>query len=72
MQFEIIVVDNFSLQINGLREELEQFFGKDLMASQDMSRIVSPYHFARLVKLLDEDRVSDKIVFGGQRDENQL
>ncbi|KAI4336469.1 hypothetical protein L6164_014991 [Bauhinia variegata] len=58
--------------INALKDELEQFFGRDLMKSKDMSRIVSPSHFARLVKLLDEDQVSDKIVFGGQRDENQL
>lgn len=37
-----------------------------------MSRIVSPAQFARLVKLLDEDKVLDKIVLGGQRDEKKL
>ncbi|KAJ1405025.1 Aldehyde/histidinol dehydrogenase [Sesbania bispinosa] len=58
--------------INALKEELEQCFGKDLMESKDMSRIVSPAQFARLVKLLDEDKVSDKIVLGGQRDEKKL
>ncbi|KAJ1387792.1 Zinc finger, RING-CH-type [Sesbania bispinosa] len=58
--------------INALKEELEQCFGKDLMESKDMSRIVSPTQFARLVKLLDEDKVSDKIVLGGQRDEKKL
>ncbi|KAJ1386632.1 Aldehyde/histidinol dehydrogenase [Sesbania bispinosa] len=58
--------------INALKEELEQFFGKDPLQSKDMSRIVSPFHFARLVKLLDEDKVSDKIVLGGQKDEMQL
>ncbi|XP_061346796.1 aldehyde dehydrogenase family 3 member H1-like [Gastrolobium bilobum] len=56
--------------INALKEELEQFFGKDPMESKDMSRIVSPTQFARLVRLLDE--VSDKIVLGGQRDEKKL
>ncbi|KAJ1391514.1 Aldehyde/histidinol dehydrogenase [Sesbania bispinosa] len=61
-----------STLINALKEELEQFFGKDPLQSKDMSRIVSPFHFARLVKLLDEDKVSDKIVLGGQKDEMQL
>lgn len=59
-------------QIDSLIYELEQFFGKDPMESNDISRIVSSSHFARLVKLLDEDKVSDKVVLGGQRDENQL
>ncbi|KAK7358782.1 hypothetical protein VNO77_00721 [Canavalia gladiata] len=60
------------LLINALKEELEQFFGKNPMESKDMSRIVSPNQFARLVKLLDEDKVSDKVVLGGQRDEKKL
>lgn len=42
------------------------------MESKDMSRIVNLFHFKRLVNLLDEDRVSEKIVFGGQRDEKLL
>ncbi|XP_061360008.1 aldehyde dehydrogenase family 3 member I1, chloroplastic-like isoform X2 [Gastrolobium bilobum] len=58
--------------INALKEELEQFFGNDPMESKDMSRIVSPTQFARLVKLLDEDKVSGKIILGGQKDEKQL
>ncbi|XP_027340669.1 aldehyde dehydrogenase family 3 member I1, chloroplastic-like isoform X3 [Abrus precatorius] len=58
--------------INVLKEELEQFFGKDPIESKDMSRIVSPNQFARLVKLMDEGKVSDKIVLGGQRDEEKL
>ncbi|XP_068470613.1 aldehyde dehydrogenase family 3 member H1-like isoform X2 [Phaseolus vulgaris] len=58
--------------ISALKEELEQFFGKDPLESKDMSRIVSPNQFARLVKLLDEDKVSGKIVLGGQRDEKKL
>lgn len=59
-------------QIDSIRYELEQFFGKDPMESKDISRIVSSSQFARLIKLLDEDKVSDKVVLGGQRDENQL
>ncbi|WJX47803.1 Aldehyde dehydrogenase 3 member I1, chloroplastic, variant 2 [Trifolium repens] len=58
--------------IAALKEELENFFGKDPIESKDMSRIVSPTQFARLLKLLDEDKASDKIVLGGQRDEKKL
>ncbi|KAI9114336.1 hypothetical protein K1719_014564 [Acacia pycnantha] len=58
--------------INALKDELEQCFGKNPMESNDMSRIVSPSQFGRLVKLLEEDKVSDKIVLGGQKDESKL
>ncbi|KAK9266228.1 hypothetical protein L1049_012432 [Liquidambar formosana] len=58
--------------IDALRDELEEFFGKNPMESKDLSRIVNAYHFIRLTKLLDEAKVSDKIVLGGQRDEKQL
>lgn len=37
-----------------------------------MSRIVNLFHFKRLVNLLDEDRVRDKIILGGERDEKLL
>ncbi|TXG60258.1 hypothetical protein EZV62_014831 [Acer yangbiense] len=58
--------------IDALRQEVEEFFGKDPMGSKDISRIVNSFHFDRLASLLDEDKVSDKIVYGGQKDENQL
>ena len=61
-----------ALQIDALRYELEQFFGKDPMESKDISRIVSSSQFARLEKLMDDDKVSDKIILGGRRDVNQL
>ena len=60
------------VQIDALRQEVEEFFGKDPMESKDISRIVNSFHFNRLASLLDEDKVSDKIVYGGQKDENQL
>ncbi|KAB1210493.1 Aldehyde dehydrogenase family 3 member I1, chloroplastic [Morella rubra] len=72
VDYIITTKDFASKLIDSLRYELEQFFGQDPMKSQDISRIVSSSHFARLVQLLDEDNVSDKVVFGGQRDENQL
>jgi aldehyde dehydrogenase (NAD+) len=55
-----------------LKNELDIFFGKDPMQSRDISRIVNSFHFKRLLKLLDEDKVSDKIVHGGQKDEKRL
>lgn len=69
----IITTKDFSTKlIDSLRIELEVFFGKNPIESKDLSRIVNPFHFARLASLLDEDKVSDKIVYGGQRDEKQL
>nr|DAD39733.1 TPA_asm: hypothetical protein HUJ06_014056 [Nelumbo nucifera] len=58
--------------IDGLKNILEEFFGKDPLESKDLSRIVNSNHFSRLAKLLDEDKVSGKIVHGGQRDETRL
>ncbi|KAF8405705.1 hypothetical protein HHK36_007782 [Tetracentron sinense] len=58
--------------IDALKCELEKFFGKDPLESKDLSRIVNSNHFARVRKLLDDDKVSDKIVHGGQRDETSL
>lgn len=60
------------LQIDALKHELEKFYGKDPLETKDLSRIVNSNHFARLTKLLDEDKVSNKIVHGGQRDKTQL
>ncbi|KAK4762501.1 hypothetical protein SAY86_008269 [Trapa natans] len=58
--------------IDALKQALEESFGENPMESKDMSRIVNLFHFKRLVGLLDEDQVTDKIVLGGQRDEKLL
>ncbi|KAM7499399.1 hypothetical protein LguiA_023813 [Lonicera macranthoides] len=58
--------------IDALRSELKEFFGENPMKSKDISRIVNLYHFTRLTKLMDEDKVSDKVVLGGQRNEKLL
>ncbi|GFY87482.1 aldehyde dehydrogenase 3I1 [Actinidia rufa] len=47
----------------------DQNFGENLKESKDLSRIVNLYHFTRLSKLMDEDKVFDKIVLVGQRNE---
>lgn len=61
-----------SFQVDAFKFSLEKFYGKDPQESKDLSRIVNSNHFARLTRLLDDDKVSDKVVHGGQRDEKQL
>ncbi|TYG78900.1 hypothetical protein ES288_D02G098200v1 [Gossypium darwinii] len=58
--------------IDSFKYELERFYGKNPLESKDLSRIVNSNHFARLSKLLDEDKVSSKIVHGGERDKENL
>ncbi|KAI5589235.1 hypothetical protein BDE02_05G148700 [Populus trichocarpa] len=58
--------------VDSLKKELEAFYGKNPLESKDLSRIVNSNHFSRLTKLLDEDKVSGKIVYGGERDEANL
>ncbi|KAI8531357.1 hypothetical protein RHMOL_Rhmol11G0130300 [Rhododendron molle] len=69
----IITTKDFAPKlIDALKLELEKFFGKDPLISEDLSRIVSSNHFARLTKILDEDKVSGKIVHGGRRNKDSL
>lgn len=58
--------------MDALKSELEKFYGKNPLESKDISRIVNSNHFARLIKLLDDDKVSGKIVYGGEKDESKL
>ncbi|KAE8817876.1 aldehyde dehydrogenase family 3 member H1-like [Hordeum vulgare] len=58
--------------VESLKKVLDKFYGKDPLLSADLSRVVNVDHFNRLKGLMDEEMVSDKIVFGGQRDEQQL
>lgn len=55
-----------------MKVTLEKFYGKEPLESSDLARIVNSNHFARLIRLLDDDMVSSKIVHGGQRDEKRL
>uniref|UniRef100_A0A0D6R2D4 Aldehyde dehydrogenase n=1 Tax=Araucaria cunninghamii TaxID=56994 RepID=A0A0D6R2D4_ARACU len=69
----IITVESFAPKlVDALKNTLEKFFGKDALQSADMSRIVNFSHFVRLTRLLDDPKVSDKIIHGGQRDEKHL
>ncbi|XP_050876299.1 betaine aldehyde dehydrogenase, chloroplastic [Lathyrus oleraceus] len=58
--------------VDALKTELENCFGKNPIESNDLSRIVNSNHFARLLKFLDDDKVSGKIVYGGEKDESKL
>lgn len=58
--------------LEAMKDTLEKFYGKNSLESEDLSRIVNSNHFVRLMRLLDDDMVSDKIVYGGQHDEKRL
>ncbi|KAK9535742.1 hypothetical protein VZT92_008105 [Zoarces viviparus] len=49
-----------------LRQTLEEFYSKEPQTSPDMSRIVSPRHWTRLMELLT--RSAGKVVVGGESD----
>ncbi|KAM0888491.1 hypothetical protein ACQ4PT_028317 [Festuca glaucescens] len=69
----IITTESFAPKLlEALKKVLEKFYGKDPLLSEDLSRVVTPNHFNRLLDLMDDEMVSDKIVFGGQRDEQKL
>lgn len=58
--------------MDSLKEELEKFYGKKPLESKDLSRIVNPNHFARLTKFLDDEKVSGKIIHGGEKNQADL
>ncbi|KAF3447002.1 hypothetical protein FNV43_RR12182 [Rhamnella rubrinervis] len=69
----IITTKDFAPKlVDALKHELESFYGKSPLESKDLSRIVNSNHFARLKELLDDERVSGKIVHGGEVDETKL
>ncbi|KAH6759208.1 aldehyde dehydrogenase 3H1 [Perilla frutescens var. frutescens] len=69
----IITTKDYAPQfIDALSSELEKFYGKEPVHSNDLSKVINSQHFERLTKLLDEEKVSSKIVIGGQRDKTNL
>ncbi|CAM0950191.1 unnamed protein product [Alopecurus aequalis] len=69
----IITTESFAPKLlESLKKVLEKFYGKDPLLSADLSRVVNSNHFNRLTGLMDDEMVSDKIMFGGQRDEQEL
>lgn len=53
--------------VPALRQVLEDFYGSDIQKSPDMSRIITPKHWTRLMGLLN--RTKGKVVVGGEHDE---
>ncbi|CAM8938315.1 unnamed protein product [Rhodiola kirilowii] len=68
----ITTKDYAATLVDGLKKELERCYGKDPLESKDLSRIVNSNHFSRLSKLLDDEKVSSKIVHGGRKDKSKL
>lgn len=58
--------------VDSFKRVIERFYGKDPLQSADLSRIVNAKHFKRLTSLVEDKKVADKIVYGGQTDEKQL
>ncbi|XP_038899561.1 aldehyde dehydrogenase family 3 member H1-like isoform X2 [Benincasa hispida] len=58
--------------VESLKQELERFYGKNPLETKDLSRIVNDKHFDRLTRLLDDDKISGKIVHGGEKDKTKL
>lgn len=53
-----------------LRDTVRKFYGDDPRTSGDYGRIVNDKHFARVVRLLDDEGAGE-VVFGGERDASQ-
>ncbi|XP_071701896.1 aldehyde dehydrogenase family 3 member H1-like [Rutidosis leptorrhynchoides] len=70
--YVITTKDYAPVLIHALKHQLVKFFGEDPMNSPDMSRIVNSNHFDRLKRLLDDDKVSGKIIHGGQTDKSNF
>lgn len=58
--------------VDALKVSLESFYGEKPMESGDLSRIVNSSHFARIGRLLDDEKLSGKIAHGGEKDEKLL
>ncbi|CAN4097738.1 unnamed protein product [Withania somnifera] len=62
----ITTKENVPKLLDAMKHELEKFYGKDPLKSGDLSRIVNADHFHRLSKLLDDNKVVDKVAHGGR------
>lgn len=60
--------DSKAKVLDKMKRNIEAFFGKDPQKSPDYGRIISPRHFDRLAKFLEDGNV----VVGGQHDKDDL
>ncbi|KAK8959178.1 Aldehyde dehydrogenase family 3 member H1 [Platanthera guangdongensis] len=69
----IITTSSFAPKlVDALKNSIEKFYGENPMESEDLSRVVNSNHFARLGRLLDDEKIHGKIIHGGERDEKLL
>ncbi|KAG0485198.1 hypothetical protein HPP92_009277 [Vanilla planifolia] len=69
----IITTKSFAPKlIDALKVCVEKFYGENPLHSADLSRVVNDNHFERLRRLLDDEKLSGKIVHGGERDAKLL
>ncbi|EPS67421.1 aldehyde dehydrogenase, partial [Genlisea aurea] len=68
----ITTKDYASRVVDAISTELDNFYGKHPLRSHDLSRIVNPKHFERLLTLLQDEKVSCRIVRGGEHDRTTL
>uniref|UniRef100_A0A0E0BG62 Aldehyde dehydrogenase n=1 Tax=Oryza glumipatula TaxID=40148 RepID=A0A0E0BG62_9ORYZ len=69
----VITTKSFAPElVDSLKRVLKRFYGEDPLQSEDLSRIVNSNHFRRLTNLIEDKKVAQKIVYGGQTDEKQL
>ncbi|CAM6009521.1 unnamed protein product [Sphagnum balticum] len=58
--------------VETLKATIVEFYGEDASTSPDLTRIVNANHFRRVTRLLDDPRTTEKIVHGGERNEQSL
>ncbi|KAH8959708.1 hypothetical protein BDL97_06G091600 [Sphagnum fallax] len=58
--------------ISTLKNTIVDFYGEDPRTSKDLAHVVNKNHFKRLTALLDDPSTADKIIHGGERDEESL
>ncbi len=62
----------YVIQVETLKATIVEFYGEDASTSPDLTRIVNANHFRRVTRLLDDPRTTEKIVHGGERNEQSL
>jgi len=62
----------YVIQVETLKATIVEFYGEDASTSPDLTHIVNANHFRRITRLLDDPRTTEKIVHGGERNEQSL
>ncbi|CAK9209737.1 unnamed protein product [Sphagnum troendelagicum] len=68
----LYIDDSVDLKVETLKATIVEFYGEDTSTSPDLTRIVTANHFRRVTRLLDDPRTTEKIVHGGERNEQSL